>query len=155
MRLAAAHCRGRGIQAPRAGLHCELTRRHDTDQQVLLRVAEQVTADTLVIATGAVAKKLDFPGSGEGHGGFWNKGISACAVCDGAAPMFRKAPLAVIGGGDTAMEESQFLTRYGSKVCCCSTRLSQSLCQHQPPLRYPQPTLSHHATAIHLACADS
>ncbi len=76
---------------------------------------EQVTADTLVIATGAVAKKLDFPGSGE-HGGFWNKGISACAVCDGAAPMFRNAPLAVIGGGDTAMEESQFLTRYGSKV---------------------------------------
>ena len=53
---------------------------------------------------GAVAKRLDFPGAGESPG-FWNKGISACAVCDGAAPMFRKKPLAVIGGGDSAMEE--------------------------------------------------
>ena len=41
-------------------------------------------------AAGAVAKRLDFPGAGEVNG-FWNKGISACAVCDGAAPMFRRA----------------------------------------------------------------
>ena len=74
-----------------------------------------VEADTVIIATGAVAKRLEFKGSGE-NGGFWNKGISACAVCDGAAPMFRKNPLAVIGGGDSAMEEAMFLTRYGSKV---------------------------------------
>ncbi|CAL8461888.1 g1419 [Coccomyxa elongata] len=74
-----------------------------------------VEADTVIISTGAVAKRLDFPGSGE-VGGFWNRGISACAVCDGAAPMFRKAPLAVIGGGDSAMEEALFLTKYGSKV---------------------------------------
>lgn len=72
-------------------------------------------AETLIVATGAVAKKLEFTGSGE-QDGFWNKGISACAVCDGAAPMFRNAQLAVIGGGDTAMEEAQFLTRYGAKV---------------------------------------
>lgn len=65
--------------------------------------------------TGAVAKRLDFPGAGEVNG-FWNKGVSACAVCDGAAPMFRKKPLAVIGGGDSAMEEALFLTKYGSKV---------------------------------------
>ena len=64
---------------------------------------------------GAVARRLDFPGSGEING-FWNKGISACAVCDGAAPMFRRKPLAVIGGGVTAMEEAGFLTKYGSKV---------------------------------------
>ena len=62
----------------------------------------EVTADTIIIATGAVARRLEFPGSGEDKG-FWNKGISACAVCDGAAPIFRKKPIAVIGGGDTAM----------------------------------------------------
>ncbi|KAL4443414.1 hypothetical protein ABPG75_011151 [Micractinium tetrahymenae] len=76
----------------------------------------EVVADTIIIATGAVARRLPFPGSDEGPGGFWNKGISACAVCDGAAPMFRNQPIAVIGGGDSAMEEAHFLTKYGSKV---------------------------------------
>ena len=76
---------------------------------------KDVYADTVIIATGAVAKKLSFPGSDEEHG-YWNKGISACAVCDGAAPMFRNKPIAVIGGGDSACEEANFLTKYGSKV---------------------------------------
>lgn len=75
-----------------------------------------VAADSVIVATGAVAKRLDFPGSGEGPNGFWNRGISACAVCDGAAPIFRNKPLAVIGGGDSAMEEATFLTKYGSTV---------------------------------------
>ncbi|XP_010446923.1 PREDICTED: thioredoxin reductase 1-like isoform X2 [Camelina sativa] len=75
-----------------------------------------VLADAVILATGAVAKRLNFVGSGEGSGGFWNRGISACAVCDGAAPIFRNKPLAVIGGGDSAMEEANFLTKYGSKV---------------------------------------
>ncbi|KAJ8764126.1 hypothetical protein K2173_005032 [Erythroxylum novogranatense] len=71
-----------------------------------------VLSDAVIIATGAVAKRLNFPGSDV----FWNRGISACAVCDGAAPIFRNKPLAVIGGGDSAMEEANFLTKYGSKV---------------------------------------
>ncbi|KAG2277889.1 hypothetical protein Bca52824_060444 [Brassica carinata] len=75
-----------------------------------------VLADSVIVSTGAVAKRLSFPGSGEGAGGFWNRGISACAVCDGAAPIFRDKPLVVIGGGDSAMEEAKFLTKYGSKV---------------------------------------
>jgi thioredoxin reductase len=78
--------------------------------------SKEVTAQTLIIATGAVAKRLPFKGSDEGEGGFWNKGISACAVCDGAAPIFRNKPIAVIGGGDSAMEEALFLTKYGSQV---------------------------------------
>jgi len=81
-----------------------------------------VFADAVVVATGAVAKRLDFPGAGEGPGGFWNRGISACAVCDGAAPIFRDKPLAVIGGGDSAMEEANFLTKFGSKVCIIHRR---------------------------------
>jgi len=76
---------------------------------------KEVTASTIIIATGAVARRLVFPGSDEDNG-FWNKGISACAVCDGAAPMFRNKPIGVIGGGDSAMEEAMFLTKYGSKV---------------------------------------
>ncbi|KAI3427993.1 hypothetical protein D9Q98_006381 [Chlorella vulgaris] len=76
---------------------------------------KEVVADTVIVATGAVARRLPFPGSDEDTG-FWNKGISACAVCDGAAPMFRNQPIAVIGGGDSACEEGQFLTKYGSKV---------------------------------------
>ncbi|WJX94022.1 nineteen complex-related protein [Trifolium repens] len=75
-----------------------------------------VEAESVVIATGAVAKKLVFDGSGDCPGRFWNHGISACAVCDGAAPIFRNKPLVVVGGGDTAMEEATFLSKFGSKV---------------------------------------
>lgn len=82
----------------------------------VLTDTKDVSADALIVATGAVAKRLDFPGSHEGAGGYWNRGISACAVCDGAAPLFRNRPLAVLGGGDSAMEEANFLTKYGSVV---------------------------------------
>lgn len=71
-------------------------------------------AHTLIVATGATAKRMPIKGAGDGE--LWQKGISACAVCDGAVPMFRKKPLAVIGGGDSALEEATFLTKYGSKV---------------------------------------
>ncbi len=73
---------------------------------------QSVRARTLIIATGATAKRLEVPGTER----LWQKGISACAVCDGALPVFRNKPLVVIGGGDTACEESLFLTRYGSLV---------------------------------------
>ncbi|MEG0037180.1 MAG: thioredoxin-disulfide reductase [Victivallaceae bacterium] len=74
----------------------------------------EYTADVIIIATGASAKKLPIPGAGEGE--FWQKGVTACAVCDGAAPIFRNKNLFVIGGGDAAVEEALFLTRYASKV---------------------------------------
>lgn len=74
----------------------------------------EMEAHTLIIATGATAKRLNVKGTGEHE--LWQKGISACAVCDGAVPMFRNKPLAVIGGGDSALEEAMFLTKYGSKV---------------------------------------
>lgn len=74
----------------------------------------QATADCLIITTGATAKVLAIPGAGEE--GFWQKGVTACAVCDGAMPLFRNKELYVIGGGDSAVEEATFLTKYGSKV---------------------------------------
>jgi thioredoxin reductase (NADPH) len=71
-------------------------------------------ADTVIISTGATAKRLDIPGTRDGE--LWQKGVTACAVCDGAAPIFRNRPLFVVGGGDTAMEEALFLTKFGSRI---------------------------------------
>jgi thioredoxin reductase (NADPH) len=72
----------------------------------------EVETHSIIIATGATAQRLHLPSEPQ----FWNKGISACAICDGAIPMFRSVELAVVGGGDTAAEEAIFLTKYGSKV---------------------------------------
>lgn len=74
----------------------------------------QHKALSVIIATGATAKRLDIPGTRDGE--FWQKGVTACAVCDGAMPIFRNQPLFVIGGGDSAVEEATFLTKFGSKV---------------------------------------
>jgi thioredoxin reductase (NADPH) len=71
-------------------------------------------AKSLIIATGATAKRDDIPGTRDSE--LWQKGVSACAVCDGALPMFRGKPLFVVGGGDSAMEEANFLTKFASKV---------------------------------------
>jgi thioredoxin reductase (NADPH) len=72
----------------------------------------EVKAHSVVIATGATAKRLGLPSEHE----FWSRGISACAICDGATPIFRGVPLVVIGGGDTAAEEAIYLTKYGDHV---------------------------------------
>jgi thioredoxin reductase (NADPH) len=71
-------------------------------------------AKAIIIATGATAKRDDIPGTRDNE--LWQKGVSACAVCDGALPMFRGKPMFVIGGGDSAMEEAGFLTKFASKV---------------------------------------
>jgi thioredoxin reductase (NADPH) len=65
------------------------------------------TADAVIIATGASAKRMNLPGEDV----YWQNGISACAVCDGAVPIFRNKPLVVIGGGDSAAEEAIYLTK--------------------------------------------
>ena len=73
---------------------------------------QTLETQSIIIATGATAKRMGIPGETT----FWQKGISACAVCDGALPMFRDKTLVVIGGGDTALEEATHLTHFASKV---------------------------------------
>ena len=71
-----------------------------------------IKSNSLIISTGASANRLGL----QNEHIFWSKGISACAICDGATPQFRNEELAVVGGGDSACEEAEYLTKYGSHV---------------------------------------
>jgi thioredoxin reductase (NADPH) len=73
---------------------------------------EKVVAETVIIATGASHKHLGVPGEEL----LETKGVTYCATCDGALPVFRNQPLVVVGGGDSACEEALYLTRFGSVV---------------------------------------
>jgi len=103
-------------QAQRWGSQCYLEDVISVDlkqRPFIIKTAERtIKTHGLIVATGATAKRLQLP-SGELY---WNNGISACAICDGATPFFRGVELAVIGGGDTAAEEAVYLTKYGSTV---------------------------------------
>ncbi|GIM15861.1 hypothetical protein Vretimale_18552, partial [Volvox reticuliferus] len=72
----------------------------------------ELRAHSLIIATGATAKRLGLPSEPT----FWSRGISACAICDGASPLFKNAEVAVVGGGDSATEEAVYLTKYAKHV---------------------------------------
>ncbi|HKW30177.1 MAG TPA: thioredoxin-disulfide reductase [Verrucomicrobiae bacterium] len=73
---------------------------------------EKVEAQTVIIATGASHRHLGVPGEDL----LETKGVTYCATCDGALPVFRNQPLVVVGGGDSACEEALYLTRFGSEV---------------------------------------
>lgn len=95
-----------------------------------------IRAHALIIATGATAKRLNLPGEQR----LWTRGMSACAVCDGALPAFRNKVLVVIGGGDSAAEESTFLTKFASKVYLVHRRheLRASKVMQERVLKHPK-----------------
>ncbi len=95
-------------------------------------------AEAVIISTGATANRLNIPGAGDGE--FWQKGVTACAVCDGAAPIFRHKSLFVIGGGDSAIEEALFLTKFGSRIYIVHRRdkLRASKIMQERALKHPK-----------------
>lgn len=103
---------------------------------VLKSENREVKAHSVIISTGATAKRMGVPNEEK----MWNNGMSACAVCDGALPMFRNQPLMVIGGGDTAVEEATYLAKFGSVVYLVHRRdeLRASKIMAERALKHPK-----------------
>jgi thioredoxin reductase (NADPH) len=101
-------------QAVNFGLEIQTTEVTSIDKKdrffSLLTTSEEILTRTIIICTGVRPRYLDVPGEKE----LFGKGISTCATCDGA--FYRDMEVAVIGGGDSAIDEGIFLTRYASKV---------------------------------------
>lgn len=113
----------------------EELRREEDGHFVLVSEGEEFEADVVIVATGAVPRKLGVPGEAE----FTGRGVSWCATCDGA--LFKEKVVAVIGGGDAAVEEAMFLTKFASKVHLIhrrdefrATKCIQERCQVNPKI---------------------
>ncbi len=106
----------------------------------------EVRTHSIVIAPGATAKRLSLPNEPL----YWNRGMSACAICDGAMPMFKGVELVVIGGGDTACEEGLFLTKYASHVHMLVRRdqMRASKAMQERVLGHPQITVHWNTEAL-------
>lgn len=100
---------------------------------------KSINAAAIIIATGATAKRLGLPGEDR----YWQKGMSACAVCDGGLPLFRNKPLVVIGGGDSACEEAHYLTKFASQVYLLVRRdvLRASKAMQERVMNHPKITI--------------
>jgi thioredoxin reductase (NADPH) len=82
------------------------------EKAVWTKTGQRQAYDALILATGASARYLGIPSEAK----FLNRGVSACATCDGALPRFRNKPIIVVGGGDSSAEEAIFLTKFASVV---------------------------------------
>jgi thioredoxin reductase (NADPH) len=106
----------------------------------------------LIVATGARANYLGLPS----EDAFKNRGVSACAVCDGALPRFRNKPLVVVGGGDSAVEEATYLTKYASTVHLVHRRdkLRASMIMQERALANPKIKMEWNSTLEEVTGSD-
>ena len=133
-------------------IHTETITKIDLSRRPFRYVSDERegAARALIVATGATAKRDEIPGTRDHE--LWQKGVSACAVCDGALPCFRGKPLVVVGGGDSAMEEGMFLTKFASKVYIVhrrdelrASKIMAHRAQANPKIEF---LLSHKVTAV-------
>ncbi len=120
----------------------------------LLIEHEWYTANAVILAMGATAKWLNVPGESEFR---VRGGVSACATCDGPLPTFRNGHLMVVGGGDTAMEEATFLTKFARQVTIIHRReqLAASQVMQQRALNNPKVDFLWNSALIEYIGSDS
>lgn len=104
--------------------------------------SEEVECKAIIIASGASPVKLGLPGEDE----FYGKGVSYCAVCDG--PFFQDLEVAVVGGGDSAVEESVYLTRFAKKVHLVHRRDELRACKEIQEKAFAEPKVSIHWSTV-------
>ncbi len=105
-----------------------------------------ITANSVIVATGATPKKLGIPGEKE----HWGKGVTTCAVCDGA--FFPGKPVIIVGGGDTAMEDASFMTKFTDKITIVHIldKLTASAAMQKRVLNNPKINIIYNSTVTEI-----
>ena len=126
----------------------------DTSQRPFIVKSDERTYAThaIILATGATAKRLHIPSEDT----YWSRGISACAICDGASPVFSGQEVAVVGGGDSATEEAHYITKYARTVHLLvrGGRMRASATMQDRVLQHPRVQV-HYNTQVLDAYGDS
>jgi len=103
---------------------------------------EEILADSIIIATGSTPKRLGVPGEDE----FWGKGVTTCAVCDGA--FYKDGKVVIVGGGDTAMEDASFMLNFTKDITVVHIldKLTASIAMQEPVLKNPNINIIYNST---------